>query len=464
MPGRFVVIGGDAAGMSAAAQLRRLVPRSQLEIVVFEKGPYTSYSACGLPFFVSGLVEDAESLIARTPEEHIANGIDVRMLTEVVSVDLERREVEARTVDGKRTGTRVGFDQLLFATGATPIRPDLPNASAHGIHGIQSLTDGIRLRDAVVRAGRPKVVVVGGGYVGLEMAEAMRVRDLDVVLVDRAAQPMSTLDEDMGALVARALEGLGVELRLGTAVEAFEADGEGRVRGVVTDAGTLDADLVVLGIGVRPNSTLAAHAGVPIGRTGGISTDLRMSTNVDGVWAAGDCVETLHRLTGEPVAIALGTHANKQGRVVAANAAGKHATFRGVIGTAVTKVCDLEVARTGLNEREATHAGIETVSGVIEGTSRAGYYPGAQRLHVKVRADARTGRLLGAQIVGREGAAKRIDVFAAAIWTGMTADEFSQLDLGYAPPYAPLWDPTLIGARKAAEAVATASTPPPAGE
>jgi NADPH-dependent 2,4-dienoyl-CoA reductase/sulfur reductase-like enzyme len=453
MPGRFVVIGGDAAGMSAAAQLRRLVPRSELEIVVFEKGPYTSYSACGLPFLVSGLVEEAESLIARTPEQHIANGLDVRMRTEVVAVDLDRREVEVRTLDGPASEERLAFDQLLFATGATPVRPDLPNATAHGIHGIQTLTDGIRLRDAVLRAGRPKVVVVGGGYVGLEMAEAMRVRDLDVVLIDRAAQPMSTLDEDMGALVARALEGLGVELHLETRVEAFEAGDDGHVRAVVTDAGTFDADLVVLGIGVRPNSALAADAGVAIGHTGGISTDPRMSTNVDGVWAAGDCVETLHRLTGEPVAIALGTHANKQGKVVATNATGGRATFPGVIGTAVTKVCDLEVARTGLSEQEAERAGIDTVCGVIESTSRAGYYPGAQVLHVKVRAHARTGRLLGAQIVGREGAAKRIDVLAAAIWTGMTADEFSQLDLGYAPPYAPLWDPTLVGARKAAEAV-----------
>jgi NADPH-dependent 2,4-dienoyl-CoA reductase/sulfur reductase-like enzyme len=453
MPRRIVVIGGDAAGMSAAAQLRRLVPPSDLDIVVFEKGPYTSYSACGIPFFVSGLVPEVESLVARTPDEHRANGIDVRMHTEVVAVDLDRREVTARTVDDERSESRVGFDQLVFATGATPVRPDLPNVNARGIHGVQTLSDGVALRDAMLRAERPKIVVVGGGYVGLEMAEAMRVRDLDVVLVDRSPQPLSTLDEDMGALVARALQGLGVDVRLHTQVQAFEADDDGHVRAVVTDAGTFAADLVVLGIGVRPNSSLAADAGVTVGRTGGISTDSRMSTSVDGVWAAGDCVETLHRLTGEAVSIPLGTHANKQGKVVAANLAGRRATFPGVIGTAVTKICDLEVARTGLSEREAEQAGIDTVAGVIQSTSRAGYYPGAQVLHVKVRAHARTGRLLGAQIVGREGAAKRIDVLAAAIWSGMTAEEFSQIDLGYAPPYSPLWDPTLVGARKAAEAV-----------
>jgi NADPH-dependent 2,4-dienoyl-CoA reductase/sulfur reductase-like enzyme len=297
-------------------------------------------------------------------------------------------------------------------------------------------------------------VVVGGGYIGLEMAEAMRVRDLDVVLVDRACQPMSTLDEDMGEIVTSALEGLGVDVRLGTNVEGFEVDADGQVRAVVTDAGTFAADVVVLGMGVRPRSQLASDAGLAIGSTGGIVTDRRMATNVDGVWAAGDCVETYHRITGRPVAIALGTHANKQGKVVATNASGGYAAFPGVIGTAVTKVCDLEVARTGLNAREAEAAGFQPVHGSIEGTSRAGYYPGAQPLRVKVHADARTGRLLGAQIVGREGAAKRIDVLAAAIWSGMTADEFSQLDLGYAPPYSPLWDPTIVGARKAADAVA----------
>jgi NADPH-dependent 2,4-dienoyl-CoA reductase/sulfur reductase-like enzyme len=281
----------------------------------------------------------------------------------------------------------------------------------------------------------------------------MRHRDLDVVLVDRSPQPMTSLDDDMGALVARALEGLGVQLQLGSEVQAFEAGSDGHVRAVVTDRGTYEADLVVLGIGVRPNSALAAEAGLAVGRKGGISTNRRMATSVDGVWAAGDCVETFHRITGQPVAIALGTHANKQGKVVGVNASGGYAAFPGVIGTAITKVCDLEVARTGLGATEAAQAGFETVSGVIESTSRAGYYPGAERLHVKVRADAKTGRLLGAQIVGREGAAKRIDVLAAAIWSGMTADEFAQLDLGYAPPYAPLWDPTLIGARKAADAV-----------
>jgi NADPH-dependent 2,4-dienoyl-CoA reductase/sulfur reductase-like enzyme len=453
MPDRIVIIGGDAAGMSAAAQLRRLVPPASLEIVVFERGRYTSYSACGLPYFVSGLVEEADDLIARSPEEHRAHGIDVRTGQEVVEVDLDARRVVARSTEPGTGPTECAFDQLVFATGAEPIRPDLPNADAAGIHGIQTITDGIALRDHVEQVGKPNVVVVGGGYVGLEMAEAMRMRDLDVVLVDRSPQPMNTLDEDMAAMVTKALETMGVDVHLGADVEGFDVDAQGHVRAVVTDEGTFPADLVVLGIGVHPRTNLAGDAGVTIGPTGGIATDRRMATSVDGVWAAGDCVETHHRLTGRPVAIALGTHANKQGKVVAVNASGGYAAFPGVIGTAVTKVCDLEVARTGLSAREAVVAGFRTVVGFVEGTSRAGYFPGAEAIAVKVHADARSGRLLGAQIVGREGAAKRIDVLAAAIWSGMTAAEFSQLDLGYAPPFSPLWDPTLIAARKAAEAV-----------
>jgi NADPH-dependent 2,4-dienoyl-CoA reductase/sulfur reductase-like enzyme len=305
----------------------------------------------------------------------------------------------------------------------------------------------------VVRAGAKRAVVIGGGYVGLEMAEAMRMRGLDVVLVDKSVQPMNTLDEDMGELVRDALVRIGVDVHMCRVVTGFEAARDGRVRAVVTDGGSFEADVVVLGLGVRPNVELARAAGVSIGPSGGIATTRRMATEFEGVWAAGDCVEVFHRVSARPVAIALGTHANKQGKVVGVNTTGGYAAFPGVLGTAVTKVCDLEVARTGLSAKEAAAAGFETVSARIEATSRAGYYPDAHTLHVKVHADARTGRLLGAQIVGREGAAKRIDVLAAAIWNEMSADDFGQLDLGYAPPYSPLWDPTLVAARKAADQV-----------
>jgi NADPH-dependent 2,4-dienoyl-CoA reductase/sulfur reductase-like enzyme len=290
---------------------------------------------------------------------------------------------------------------------------------------------------------------VGGGYVGLELAEALHDRGRAVTIIDSSDQPMDTLDPDMGALVADAIRGLGIELITGTRVESFEVATDGRVRAVVAGDRTIPCNLVVLGLGVAPSVGLAREAGIRIGPSGGIATDARMATSDAGVWAAGDCVESHHRVSNRPVTIALGTHANKQGKVVGINVTGGDARFGGVIGTAVTKICAYEVARTGLNEREAAEAGFDFATATIESTTRAGYYPGATPVTVKVLADSTSGRLLGAQIVGREGAAKRIDVLATAIWNEMTVEEIEQLDLGYAPPFSPVWDPVLIAARKA---------------
>jgi NADPH-dependent 2,4-dienoyl-CoA reductase/sulfur reductase-like enzyme len=285
------------------------------------------------------------------------------------------------------------------------------------------------------------------------MAEAMVQRDLAVTVVERLDQPMSTVDPDMGALVRGAMCDMGIDVRTGVSVTGLQQR-EGRVSAVVTDQGTLPADVVVLGLGVRPNTALAADAGLPIGAAGAVCTDLRMRVpGVDGIWAAGDCVETVHLVTGQHVHIPLGTHANKQGRVAGINIGGGYATFPGVVGTAVTKVCALEVGRTGLLEREAEAAGFAYVTAAIESTGRAGYFPGAQPMTVKLIAERRTGRLLGGQIVGRTEAAKRIDVLAVALTQRMTVDELTALDLGYAPPYAPVWDPVLVAARKAADKV-----------
>ncbi len=447
--GRLVVIGGDAAGMSAASQARRRRTANALAVIAFERGGFTSYSACGLPYFVADRVGAVDRLVARTPEQHRANGIDLHTRHEVTGIDLADRTIEVADLEAG-TSRREPFDQLVIATGATPVRPALPGADARGVHGIQTLGDGIALREHIDRSSHRRAVVVGGGYVGLEMAEAMKLRGFEVTLVDKAEQPMTTLDPDIGSLIAGALRAVGVDVRLGVGVHAFETTADGHVAAVVTDDGAIAADVVVLGLGVRPNGTLAHEAGVVVGASGGITTDARMATNVDGVWAAGDCVETRHRVTGRPVAVALGTHANKQGRVVGINATGGSIEFPGVIGTAVTKLCDYEVARTGLTEREAELEGFDHVAATVESTTRAGYYPGAQPITVKLVAQRTSGRILGAQIIGREGAAKRIDVMAAAIWNAMTVDEFSQLDLGYAPPFSPVWDPVLIAARKAA--------------
>ncbi|WP_232838245.1 FAD-dependent oxidoreductase [Streptomyces geranii] len=452
---RLVVIGGDAAGMSAASQARRLKGPDELEIVAFERGNFTSYSACGIPYWVSGDVPDRDRLIARTPEEHRARGIDLRMRTEVTEIDVPGGRVRARALD---TGVEswTSYDKLVIATGARPIRPALPGMDAPGVHGVQTLDDGQALLDTLAGTGGRRAVVVGAGYIGVEMAEALINRGYEVTVVNRGKEPMSTLDPDMGRLVHEAMEGLGITMVNDAEVTKLLTGEDGRVRAVVTDDAEYPADVVVLGIGVRPETTLARAAGLPLGDHGGLLTDLSMRVRGhDDIWAGGDCVEVLDLVSGRERHIALGTHANKHGQVIGANAGGGYATFPGVVGTAVSKVCDLEIARTGLREKDAHRAGLRFETVTIESTSRAGYYPGAALMTVKMLAEHRTGRLLGVQIVGREGAAKRVDVAAVALTAQMTVEQMTALDLGYAPPFSPVWDPVLVAARKASAAVRT---------
>ena len=449
---RLVVVGADAGGMTAASQARRRRPADQLEIVAVDRGRHASYSACGIPYWIGGAVDSVDALVTRTVEEFRKQDIEVRLRHEAVSLDLAAGAVLVRDLDGGGE-TRLGFDQLVVATGATPVRPDIPGVDAPGVFGVQTLDDGEEVR-AALAAGAERAVVVGGGYIGLEMAEAFVQRGLAVTVVEAAPQPMSTLDPDMGALVAGAVEGLGIELLRDAPVTGIVTGADGRARAVATADREIPADVVVLGLGVRPGTELARAAGVEIGVTGGVVTDARMRTvSHEQVWAAGDCVQTIHRVSRAPVSVPLGTHANKQGRVAGINLGGGYATFPGVVGTSVTKVCDLEVARTGLREADADDAGFRFVTATVESTTRAGYFPGARPITTKLIAERRSGRLLGAQIVGREGAAKRIDVLATALWNDMTVEDIAGLDLSYAPPFAPVWDPVLIAARKAWEAV-----------
>jgi NADPH-dependent 2,4-dienoyl-CoA reductase/sulfur reductase-like enzyme len=446
---RLIVIGGDAAGMSAASQARRRLGPGDLKITAFERGEYTSYSACGIPYWVGGLVDGPDNLIARDPAAFRENDIEVHTGHEVTGIDLAARTV---TVNNRTES----FDHLVYAAGATPIRPPWADTPAGGVFGVQTLGDGAALQQWL-DGGRDTAVVIGAGYIGVEMAEALQRRGLRVTLVERSGQPMSTVDPDMGALVAGSVRKLGIELRTGTTVQGLETS-EGRVSAVVTDDGVLPADVVVLGLGVRPNTGLADAAGLPLGVTGALATDLRQRVTgpdgiVEGVWAAGDCTQVTHLVSGRPSHVPLGTHANKQGRVAGINIGGGYATFPGVIGTAITKICDLEVARTGLSSKEAEAAGFRFVTATVESTNRAGYFPGAVPMTVKLIAEKDTGLLLGAQIVGRTEAAKRIDAFAVAVWNRMTVTEMTALDLGYAPPYAPVWDPVLIAARKAGDAL-----------
>ncbi|MFD8419996.1 FAD-dependent oxidoreductase [Streptomyces sp. NPDC059668] len=449
---RLVVIGGDAAGMSAASQARRMRGPDELEIVAFERGHFTSYSACGIPYWVGGDVSGPDRLIARSPQEHRERGIDLRMRTEVTEIDVAGARVRSRDLEsGAEAWT--SYDKLVIATGARPVRPALPGMDAPGVHGVQTLDDGQALLDTLAAKRGRRAVVVGAGYIGVEMAEALINRGYEVTVVNRGTEPMATLDPDMGRLVRRAMAGLGITMVDDAAVTGIVADADG-VRAVATQDAEYPADVVVLGIGVRPETTLARAAGLPLGDHDGLLTDLAMRVRGhEDIWAGGDCVEVLDLVSGSERHIALGTHANKHGQVIGSNVGGGYATFPGVVGTAVSKVCDLEIARTGLREKDARRAGLQFETVTIESTSRAGYYPDAALMTVKMLAERRTGRLLGVQIVGREGAAKRVDIAAVALTAGMTVEQMTALDLGYAPPFSPVWDPILVAARKAVTAV-----------
>lgn len=475
---RLVVIGGDAAGMSAASAARRLRDERELEIVAYERGAFSSYSACGIPYWIGGTVGSRDALIARSPEEHRERGIDLRMHTEVTEIDPNGSRVRTRdlTEDGNGGNDSggeswTGFDELVVATGAKPLRPPLPGIDAEGVYGVQSLDDGQTLLDSLQRreqhagpgragsdGGRQRAVVVGASYIGAEMAEALVRRGYAVTVIERAEQPMTTLDPDMGTLVRDAMCDIGIDVVTGTPVTGIETGSDGRARAVATDDGSYPADVVVLGLGVAPETTLAERAGLPLGEAGGLVTDLAMRVRGhENVWAGGDCVEVIDLLAGRLRHIPLGTHANKQGRVIGTNIGGGYATFPGVVGTAVTKVCDLEIARTGLLEAEAADVGLELETATVESTSRAGYFPGSRPMRVKMLAEHRTGRLLGTQIVGREGAGKRVDVAAVALTAGMTVEQMTGLDLGYAPPFSPVWDPVLAAARRTASVVREAA-------
>jgi NADPH-dependent 2,4-dienoyl-CoA reductase/sulfur reductase-like enzyme len=439
MPERLVVLGGNAGSMGTASQAKRLVP--ELQVVAFERGAYTSYAACGLPFLVGNEVDSIDQLVARTPEEHRRRGVDARLHHEVTAIDLDQRVVTARDLDNDRD-VQEPFDRLVIGTGARALRPPLPGIDLPFVKGVATLDDGRALLEEAERERCQQIVVVGGGYIGLEMAEAFKRWGADVTVVEAGPQVMRALDPDMAQLVVDAMQRIGIPVRTDLTVTGFEP-------GVVlTEDGSLPADVVVLGLGVTPNSELARDAGIELGARNAVKVDDRQRTSAEGVWAAGDCCDSFHRVLRKRVHIALGTVANRQARVAGIDIGGGDARFPGVVGTAVTRVCETEIGRTGLNEAEARRAGIEFRAETIESTTRASYYPGAEPVTVKMLAEARTGRVIGGQIVGGAGAAKRIDIIATAIWNEMTAEEVVNLDLSYAPPFSPVWDPVQTAARR----------------
>ncbi|MFN8125965.1 MAG: FAD-dependent oxidoreductase [Candidatus Nanopelagicales bacterium] len=445
---QVLVIGGDAAGMSAAGQVTRSLG-ADVAVTVLEQQSWTSYSACGIPYWIAGEVDGPDALVARSPQEHRERGIDVRTGLRATAIDPADRVVSAVPMSGGQV-QHFPFDHLVIGTGAHPLAPPIPGLDLPGVHHVQTLDEAQAAIDTLARAPR-HAVVLGAGYIGVEMAEACVTRGLATVVVERAPHPLGSMDPEMGALVRQALTAGGVAVHTDEAVREILAGEDGGVRAVVTDHREIPADIVFVGLGVTPRSELARAAGLPIGEFGGILTDDRQQVlGHERIWSGGDCVEVIDRLTGQRRFLPMGTHANKHGRVIGLNIAGGDARFPGVVGTVITKFCATEIARTGLSESEVA----DPVSRLIQTTTATGYMPDACPMAVKIIADRADGRVVGTQIVGGAGAGKRIDTAATAIWNGMTAEQIVGLDLAYSPPFSGVWDPVQVAARALASSLA----------
>ena len=440
---RILIIGGNAAGMTAASRAKRLDPR--LDVTVLEKGPFISYSTCGIPYFMADEVS-SDSLVTFTPAS-LKEKRDIRahVHTHVEAVHPSRKRVEVRRQDTGEALT-FRFDRLLLATGVRPAQPDIPGTSLENVFSITSLDDAIRIRPSLERAGR--VAIVGGGYVGLEMAEALRKKNKRVTIFEQRDHVMPGVDADMARIIEYELLRHEVKIKTGLPVEALVGDGE-HVTGVKTRESQMvsPADAVMLDTGVVPNVELSRDAGVRLGATGGIAVSEYMETNVPGIFAAGNCAEAFCMLRRRPILHHIGTVAAKQGRVAGDNLTGRRTKFSGTVGTTILKVFDLGIGRVGLTSSEAAAERIRTVSVRIEALDRAAYSPGAGRIWIKLIADQESRRLIGAQSVGYGDVSKRIDVAATAIMASMTVADLSQLDLAYTPPYGSLWDPLLVAAQ-----------------
>ncbi|WP_302199509.1 FAD-dependent oxidoreductase [uncultured Gemmiger sp.] len=435
---KVVIVGGVAGGATAAARLRRLDETA--EIVVFERSGFVSYANCGLPYYIGGVIEDQEELTLQTPESFYERfRVQMKVHHEVTAID---RSAKTVTVRNLATGEvfQESYDKLLLAPGARPTQPALPGVGLDRLFTLRTVEDTLRIRRFVDTQHPKSVVLAGGGFIGLELTENLRERGLDVTIVQRPKQLMTPFDADMAALIHREVRAHGVRLALGHTVEGF-AESEGGVQVLLKDEQPLQADMVILAIGVTPDSRLAAEAGLELGLKGSILVNDRMQTSDPDIYAVGDAVQVNHFVTGQPALIALAGPANKQGRIAADNMAGGDSRYKGSQGSSVLKIFDLTAAATGLNEAAARRAGLDVEAVVLSPMNHAGYYPGGRVMTMKVLFERRTGKLLGAQIVGSDGVDKRIDVLATAIRAGMTAADLTELDLAYAPPYSSAKDP-----------------------
>ncbi len=442
MTKKLVVIGGVAAGPKAAAKARRCDP--EMEIVVYQEEDEISYAGCGLPYYISGVIKKREELISRTPGKFAQEGIRVVRHHRVEALDLEKRMVFGRNLDNDQVFSDT-FDRLVIATGAQPIRPRIEGLDLEQVYYLRSIFDADRIVESIRSDTIRNVVIVGGGYIGLEMAESLVHLGKDVTIVELAPQILTLFDEDLAGVLRQTIEKKGVRIFTSEGIKGLKGE-SGRVTHVMTSSREMEADAVLMSLGVRPQVELAKKAGVKIGETGAIWVNERMETSAGGVYAAGDCAETTHLITGKKTWIPLGSTANKQGRVVGVNVCGGHATFPGVLGTTVFKAFDFSVAKTGLNMREAEREGFHPIHAVVRGHDRAHYYPGRKESTLKVIADQKTGQILGGQALGEGPSDKFMDILAMALHAKMDCERLASVDLCYAPPYSPVLSPINVAA------------------
>ena len=435
---KVVIVGGVAGGATAAARIRRLNERA--EIVVFERSGYISYANCGLPYYIGGVIEDPEDLTLQTPESFFRRfRIHMKVHHEVTAIHPDTKTVSVKNLVTQEVFEE-SYDKLLLSPGAKPARSDLPGMESEKLFTLRTVEDTFRIKDFADRMKPKSAVIVGGGFIGLEVAENLRHLGLDVTILQRPKQLMNPFDADMASFIHSEVRKHGVKLALGHSVEGFE-EKNGGIDVLLKDSAPIHGDMVVLAIGVTPESGLAKEAGLALGMKGSILVNDRMETSAPDIYAVGDAVQVKHSVTGQDTLIALAGPANKQGRIAADNICGGDSRYLGSQGSSVIKVFDMTAASTGINETNAQKAGLDVDTVILSPMSHAGYYPGGKVMTMKVVFEKKTYRLLGAQIVGYDGVDKRIDVLATAIHAGLKATELKDLDLAYAPPYSSAKDP-----------------------
>ena len=442
MAKKLIVIGGVAAGPKAAAKARRCDP--EMEIVLYQEENVISYAGCGLPYYISGVIKEREELISRTPGKFALDGIRIKPHRRVEEIDLTKRVVVGRNLASDEAFTDP-FDRLVIATGAQPIRPKIAGMDLGNVFYLRSIFDADQILQHMGSEAVKSVVIVGGGYIGLEMAESLIHLQKRVTVVELAPQILTLFDGDLASVLKQYMEKKGVQIFVSEGVKALRGE-KGKVTHLRTELREIEADAVLMSLGIRPHVELAKRAGLRIGETGAIWVNERMETSVEGVYAAGDCAETTHLVTGGKTWIPLGSTANKQGRVVGINVCGGNATFPGVLGTTIFKAFDFNVAKTGLNLREAEKEGFQPIQAIVRGYDRAHYYPGGKESVLKVIADKETGRILGGQAIGEGPSDKFIDTLAMALHGKMTCRELANVDLAYAPPFSPAMSPVIVAA------------------